>query len=446
MASDALSKASLNTTSDSKRRTFEGPVSGETKEADSSKDKGAEQPCAPPPPRHGRILNFLAKHGFRIAFNLFCFLLAYTVYPKLKGWSNSPPTLIFKENGSFKIVVFSDLHFGERNGDGTWAEWGVKQDTNSVRVMNHNLDDETPDFVVFNGDQVTGENLLQHNATSYLDLALTPTTSRNIPFATIYGNHDNAPHISHSSLYSHEKQNYRHLSLTGENRESSRDWNSRFNWVLPVFARGSTSEGDGVGRKPELLIWGFDSRGGIWEDPGMYKDWVDEKIAEWIRSTTHRLRRQYRSRLPPSIAFVHLTPYPVNQIQSSIVTPNPDYPGLNDDVPSDYQGTNHREIVRPDEAFWRALTVELGREGEGGLVALVVGHNHGNNWCAKSEEVPHTICFARHTGYGGYGSRERGSRVFEFAKGEAREGGGGLGVKTWMRMEDHEVANMTVLR
>jgi len=95
-------------------------------------------------------------------------------------------------DGRFKVVSFSDLHFGERWGDGTWADWGPANDARTQQVHSTVLDVEHPSFVVFNGDIVTGENLFAENATAYLDLAFQPTVSRNIRFATTHGNHDNA--------------------------------------------------------------------------------------------------------------------------------------------------------------------------------------------------------------------------------------------------------------
>lgn len=91
------------------------------------------------------------------------------------------------------------------------------------------LKSEKPDFVVINGDLITGESALiiifivslpillrlphhyshphlalststdthEHNATSYLSLLLAPLIKANIPFATTFGNHDNQAPISH---------------------------------------------------------------------------------------------------------------------------------------------------------------------------------------------------------------------------------------------------------
>ena len=75
--------------------------------------------------------------------------------------------LTFKD-GSFTVVSFSDMHFGERDGtcyallimltagNDNWVEWGERQDRNTQRVHGAILDRERPDYVVFNGDLVTG--------------------------------------------------------------------------------------------------------------------------------------------------------------------------------------------------------------------------------------------------------------------------------------------------
>lgn len=53
------------------------------------------------------------------------------------------PRLTFKPDGTFKITVFSDLHYGEN----AWDTWGPQQDVNSSRLMRTVLADEKPDFV-----------------------------------------------------------------------------------------------------------------------------------------------------------------------------------------------------------------------------------------------------------------------------------------------------------
>lgn len=69
---------------------------------------------------------------------------------------------------------------------------------------------------------------------------------------------------------------------------------------------------------------------------------------------------------------------------------------------------------------------------------MFVGHNHGLDWCCPYKDKL-WLCFARHTGYGGYGNWPRGSRILEISEVPFR-------IKSWIRMEDgtvHSEVNLT---
>lgn len=53
------------------------------------------------------------------------------------------PRVTFRPDGTFKITVFSDLHYGEN----PWDAWGPQQDANSTELMKIVLADEKPDYV-----------------------------------------------------------------------------------------------------------------------------------------------------------------------------------------------------------------------------------------------------------------------------------------------------------
>ena len=52
------------------------------------------------------------------------------------------PRVTFREDGTFKVTVFSDLHYGENPSE----DWGAKQDRNSSALLTKVLADEMPDF------------------------------------------------------------------------------------------------------------------------------------------------------------------------------------------------------------------------------------------------------------------------------------------------------------
>lgn len=51
------------------------------------------------------------------------------------------------------------------------------------------------DFVVYLGDVVTANNIMVGNASSYWGQAISPTKARGIPWASVFGNHDDAPFV-----------------------------------------------------------------------------------------------------------------------------------------------------------------------------------------------------------------------------------------------------------
>jgi len=53
------------------------------------------------------------------------------------------PRLTFNPSGTFKMTIFSDLHYGEN----PWDAWGPQQDVNSAKLMRTVLANEQPDYV-----------------------------------------------------------------------------------------------------------------------------------------------------------------------------------------------------------------------------------------------------------------------------------------------------------
>lgn len=93
------------------------------------------------------------------------------------------PRITYGQDGKFKIVVFSDLHYGKlaacycsnrRHRDASFYKslgeaedhtWGLEQDINSTRVMREMIKAENPNFVVINGDLITGESTQKRTVT-----------------------------------------------------------------------------------------------------------------------------------------------------------------------------------------------------------------------------------------------------------------------------------------
>ncbi|KAK0787777.1 hypothetical protein LTS02_005940 [Friedmanniomyces endolithicus] len=324
--------------------------------------------------------------GLTLFATLFAGLALSSPLRRAYGNSSLPPPLRFTSNGTFQISIFEDLHFGEN----AWDTWGPQQDINSVKVMNEVLDAETQQLVVLNGDLITGENAYLENATVKIDQIVAPLLARGLTWASTYGNHDSQYNLSRHAILAREHRWPRHARtqqmVHGPDAGVS-------NYYLPVYpSTGNTDE-------PCLLLWFFDSRGGFHfqqrnASSGAHigqPDWVDQSVVSWFEATNARLTAQYNRSSIPSLAFVHI---PTNASQAAQMGPGIDprrQPGINDDAPNLAQqaqgwcedGSNGPECVYggQDVPFMRALASTKG------LMAVFSGHDHGDTWCYKWDEV-----------------------------------------------------------
>ncbi|KAH9829999.1 Metallo-dependent phosphatase [Rhodofomes roseus] len=101
------------------------------------------------------------------------------------------PPLHFTHDGRFKIMQIADLHYSVSAG--TCRDTPLAPCSNSDNITNtllgRMLDAERPDFVVFSGDQLNGQGS-SWDARSVLAKFSKAVTQRGIPWAAIFGNHD----------------------------------------------------------------------------------------------------------------------------------------------------------------------------------------------------------------------------------------------------------------
>ncbi|KAI2466065.1 Metallo-dependent phosphatase [Annulohypoxylon bovei var. microspora] len=366
---------------------------------------------------------------------------------KIINSTNSFGPLTFKSDGTFQIAIFEDLHFGEN----AWDQWGPQQDINSVKVINEILEAESPGLVVLNGDLITGENTFLENSTTYVDQIVGPLVDRGLTWASTYGNHDYDFNISGNAILAREKKwpNSRTKQMVvGENSGVS-------NYYLPVYDSDCSAENCA----PELLLWFFDSKGGFryqQKDASGNRvgqpDWVDLSVVNWFLKTNSELFCKFNKTIP-SLAFVHIPTYASYVLQEQGVDPHSE-PGINDDNPlapqaqgwcSDGRNDGTCEYGGQDIPFMQAISAVSG------MIGVFSGHDHGDSWCDKWDKLlpnmtvtPRNdviLCFSQHSGYGGYGNWERGSRQLLISKSKLKD----LAIDTWIRLESGNVAGGVTL-
>ncbi len=309
--------------------------------------------------------------------------------------------LRFRPDGGLTIMQVSDpqdLHFVRRA---------------MIQMLNAAYDLIRPDLVVFTGDNILGNHLndarfgnrravfnkeetfrRMRRALAYL---LDPLDRRGIPFAFVYGNHDDMNAISkerQATIYE------RYPGLRGLNRSDPRVDIDTFN--LPIY--GSD------GKKIVFNLWMLDSAGHDDDGENAYTC-VSEPTVRWYVETSERLKRQNGGRPVPSLMFQHI--------------PVPEITGLLEETEAaDPTAVAHGEkFYRLNPHLARGTLGEYPHPcaenfgqfeavvGQGDVLAMVFGHDHRNNFAGRLRGVDliQTSCAS----FRCYGGRLRGVRVFE---------------------------------
>lgn len=326
------------------------------------------------------------------------------------------PVLHVHKDGKFKILQVSDLHFSTGLGVCRDPEPpSVKKsgkcdaDPRSLDFIISVLDVEKPDLVVLSGDQINGET--SPDSQSALFKVVQIFISRKIPFATIFGNHDNEGSVS-------SREDLMQLTQTLPYSLSDSgpvDVDGTGNYYVEVLARGQSTHS-------ALTIYLLDTHGYSPDERQFHGyDWIKPSQIDWFKSTAQALKHSPAHRdythVHMDMAFIHI--------------PLPEYRNTADIFPGSGKYREAPTAPSFNSGFKSALVEE-------GVLAVSCGHDHANDYCALSKSVDSAnkpelwMCYAGGAGFGGYGGYEgqrRRVRVFEFDMNEARIG-------TWKRAEN----------
>lgn len=284
-----------------------------------------------------------------------------------------------------------------------------------VNMLDNAYDALRPDLVLFTGDNILGNHLLDarfgdaqvaggKSATmeimrDSIHNIIAPLEKRNIPFAIIYGNHDDRNDVSKQE----QADIYRSYSgcLPMNNSRNGLDVDTYNITVLPY-------EGD----KPLFNIWMLDS---AWYDKK--EDRCYEKIkpetVEWYKKTSAELKEQNGGVPVPSLMFLHI---PLPETENLIEPCMPDECGavkthkmgwcrLKPDITRGVMG-EYPSMLEDGAGLFDAV-LECGD-----VKGIVTGHDHVNCFEGKYMGVDfiQTSCAS----FRCYGNETRGVRIFEF--------------------------------
>ncbi|KAF4684767.1 purple acid phosphatase [Perkinsus olseni] len=327
------------------------------------------------------------------------------------------PRMHFNDaTGELKILVFSDLHYGETED----------RDNKSDIFQKTLLDVEKPDMVVFNGDAYSdyGDVLcwVEFNCTEFSVKQWERFTAivrkQQIPYALTLGNHDHfldgiEPDGKSIMAYDATHSN---LSLA---KEAPPGVSGGSVYYVPVY-ENSTAKG-----RPTGVLWMLDS--GKLLCMGL-TGWgcVTEDQIEWFKSQAE----SEDLRELQGLMFVHI---PLQEVLL--------YWNAFGKDPQRVSGEKD-EDVGCSSGNTGLFTAALGLNVSG----IFHGHDHNNDFLARVESTSRTIHvgYGRKSGYGGYGgvlAAKPGARVIIMKLNKERQD---YTWSTYIRLENNSTALGTV--
>jgi len=302
------------------------------------------------------------------------------------GWAQQP-VLKYNKNGKFRIVQFTDVHYIHGN---------PKSDV-AIERINEVVDAEKPDLVIFTGDVIYGkpaEEGLRH--------VLKQVSDKKIPFAVVFGNHDDEQGLSREELFKIIRTIPYNLTTTVENLSGVT------NFILPV------KSGDGL--KDANILYCLDSHSySKMEGIGGY-DYIKFDQIQWYRENSMKYTQQNGGTPIPSLAFFHI--------------PLPEYNQAANDETAVMVGTRKEKACAPQ--LNSGLFASMRERGD--VMATFVGHDHDNDYAVYWKNI--LLCYGRYTGgdtvYNNL--HPNGARVIELTEGEN-------GFTSWIHLKDNEIIN-----
>ena len=277
-------------------------------------------------------------------------------------------SLKFNKNGEFKIVQFTDIHF----------KYGNPASDIALKRINEVLDAERPDLVVFTGDVVYAAP-----ADTAMRTVLACASSRKLPFAVTFGNHDNEQGKTHAELYDIIR---------------SMPYN-----IQPD--RGTVESPDYV-----LVVKSSDGK--------KEYDWLTFDQVNWYRQQSAAFTAKNDGKPLPALAFFHI--------------PLPEYNEAASDENAILYGTRMEKACAP--AINTGMFAAMKEAGD--VMGTFVGHDHDNDYSVMWKGI--VLAYGRFTGGNTeYNHLSNGARVIVLKEGERT-------FTSWIHLKGGELIDKTV--
>ncbi len=288
--------------------------------------------------------------------------------------SHSHP-LRFTKTGIFTIVQFTDLHW--HNGDAA--------DQQTARLIRQVLDSQKPDLVVVSGDVIDGAHC--DDPLKSWEQSVAPIIDRHLPWAAVFGNHDDEGTVSRAQLMTAMQSLPGCLASAGPANLSGVG-----NYTMTIA--------DSAGNQPAARLYFLDS-GGYANRVAREYAWIQKDQIDWYL-------RLEKNPLLPALMFFHIPLPEVNDVWDA----------------GHCVGSKHETVCCPkkNSGMFDAL------KSAGDVLGVFVGHDHVNDYVGELSGIK--LCYGRATGFNTYGRDgfPRGARVIRLREGR-RE------FETWVELD-----------
>ncbi|MDR0962320.1 MAG: metallophosphoesterase family protein [Mediterranea sp.] len=295
-------------------------------------------------------------------------------------------SLRFHPDGTFKIVQFTDTHY----------KVGVAASDTMIDCVNKVLDAEKPDLVIFTGDVI-------YNAPAEegLRTVLAQVSRRKIPFAVVFGNHDDEQGLSRPQLYDIVRTVPGNL-LPSRGEASSPDY------TLTIHA--STNA-----KKDAATLYCMDSNAySQVKGVGGY-DWFHGNQVAWFRRQAAAVKAANQGDTIPALAFFHI---PLPEYREATASPN-----------AILRGTRMEKACSPE--LNSGMFVAMKEAGD--VMATFVGHDHDNDYAVMWYDI--LLAYGRYTGGNTvYNHLPNGARVIRLNEGTRT-------FTTWLHLRNGQIVD-----
>jgi hypothetical protein len=283
--------------------------------------------------------------------------------------NSSVPVLSFNQNGKFKIVQFTDIHF----------KYNSYRSDSALALMKNVIVRENPDLVILTGDIVCSAN----TRLAWLSLTRVLIDAK-VPWAVTLGNHDIEYEMTGMQIMNTLTELPYNLTVNGPGNISGNG-----NYILKIKSANLS--------RTAALVYCFDSHTGI--DPvtvyGNY-EWINSDQVEWYRNQSSIYTGKNGGNPLPSLSFFHIPLPEFNEI---------------------YRGTSYTGITKEivcSPIINTGLFAAMVESKD--IMGIFTGHDHNNNYIFSMCNI--CLAYGNVTGRECYGDIGRGARIIELYEGQ----------------------------